>query len=148
MRRLALVLAVLAAPVWAVQPDEMLDDPVLENRARELSRELRCLVCRNESIDESNAGLAKDLRVLVRERIAAGDSDEEVIAFVTDRYGEFVLLRPTLTGANVILWVAGPVMLLLGAGIAFATIRRRTSAPTPAPLSDDEKARLDELLKS
>lgn len=135
----------LAAPAWAVEPDEILDDPALEARAREVSKELRCLVCRNESIDESHAGLAKDLRILVRERIVEGDSNDEVVTFLTDRYGEFVLLRPTATGANLILWIAGPVMLVVGAGIAFAAIRRRAAA-APDPLSADEQRRLSELL--
>lgn len=136
----------LTPPVFAVEPDEMLADPALEARAREVSKELRCLVCRNESIDESNADLARDLRILVRERIMAGDSDEEVIKFLTDRYGEFVLLRPSTSGANLILWVAGPVMLLLAAGIALVTLRKR-GGTSVEQLSEDEQRRLDELLK-
>lgn len=148
---LALMLAVLPlSPVFAVQPDEVLDDPVLEERARELSRGLRCLVCRNESIDDSNATLARDLRLLVRERLVAGDSDDEVIDYVVDRYGEYVLLQPRATGANWLLWAAGPIMLILGAGIAFAYLRRRDSAPEPAEtaaLSDEEKARLNDILE-
>ncbi|MEO0774746.1 MAG: cytochrome c-type biogenesis protein, partial [Pseudomonadota bacterium] len=123
MKRLVLILCFLAAPLWAVQPDEVLDDPVLEDRARALSEELRCLVCRNESIDESNAPLARDLRLLVRERLVAGDSDADVMAFVTDRYGEYVLLKPTLTGSNLILWLAGPAMLLLGLGLGVGYLR-------------------------
>jgi cytochrome c-type biogenesis protein CcmH len=105
------------------------------------------MVCRNESIDESNAELARDLRLLVRERLVAGDSDAEVVDYVVDRYGEYVLLRPTAEGGNLILWVAGPVMLLLGGGIAALTLRRRRSSGPPAPLSVSEQARLDELLK-
>lgn len=150
MRRLGHILLVswlLATPAFAVQPDEVLDDPALEQRAREISEELRCLVCRNESIDESNAPLARDLRILVRDRLQAGDTNEEVVSFVTDRYGEFVLLNPTMTGGNIILWVAGPVMLLLGAGIAVVTLRRRKALPV-TPLDADEQARLDELLRS
>ena len=148
MRRLALALVLLAAPAFAVQPDEILPDPALETRARDISAGLRCLVCRNESIDESNADLARDLRLLVRERLVAGDSDEEVVAFVVDRYGEYVLLRPTLTGSNLILWIAGPVMLLAGLGIAVVYLRRReTAAPAAAALSEAEKARLSEILK-
>src|SRR6056297_1556272 len=104
MKRLALLLVFLAAPLWAVQPDEVLDDPELEARARALSQDLRCLVCRNENIDDSNAELARDLRLLVRERLVAGDSNEEVVDFVVDRYGEYVLLRPTLTGSNIVLY--------------------------------------------
>jgi len=113
MKRLLLILALLASPLWAVQPDEVLDDPALEARARELSQGLRCLVCRNESIDESNASLARDLRILLRERLVAGDSDEEAVDFIVDRYGEYVLLNPQATGANWLLWGAGPLMLLL-----------------------------------
>ena len=148
---LALMLAFLPlSPVFAVQPDEVLNDPVLEERARELSRGLRCLVCRNESIDDSNATLARDLRLLVRERLVAGDSDDEVIDYVVDRYGEYVLLQPRATGANWLLWAAGPIMLILGAGIAFAYLRSRDSAPEPAEtaaLSDEEKARLNDILE-
>jgi len=145
---IALLLA-LAAPAGAVQPDEILDDPALEERARTLSAELRCLVCRNESIDESNADLARDLRLLVRERLVAGDSDAEVIDFVVDRYGEYVLLRPTLSGSNLILWIAGPAMLILGLGVAIAYLRRRATAAEGASqeLSEAERQRLDEILR-
>lgn len=145
---LGLVLA-LAMPAWAVLPDEVLDDPVLEDRARDLSRELRCLVCRNESIDESNAPLARDLRLVVRERLVAGDSDDEVIEFVVERYGEFVLLRPTLSGGNWILWAAGPAMLLIAAGVGFGFLRSRSrAAPAQeAALTQDEQARLDEIMR-
>ncbi|WP_407943741.1 cytochrome c-type biogenesis protein [Mangrovicoccus algicola] len=146
---IAAALIALAGPVLAVQPDEMLADPALEARARELSKELRCLVCRNESIDESNADLARDLRILVRERLLAGDGDAEVIAFVTDRYGEYVLLRPQKTGVNLILWGAGPVLLILGAGIGLAHQRRnRLSRETPPEeLSTAEAARLRAILQ-
>jgi len=136
----------VAVPVWAVQPDEMLADPELEARARALSKGLRCLVCRNENIDDSDAQLAKDLRILLRERLVAGDTDAEAVAFLVDRYGEYVLLNPPATGANILLWVAGPAMLLAGVGIAFATFRRRT-VPGADGLSEDEKARLAEILK-
>ena len=142
---LALAL-VMAVPVHAVQPEEMLADPALEARARALSKGLRCLVCRNENIDDSDAQLAKDLRVLLRERLVAGDSDEEAVAFLVDRYGEYVLLNPPATGANILLWIAGPAMLLAGAGIAFATFRRK-GAPAGDGLSEEEKARLAEILK-
>jgi len=142
------VLLLLAPPAWAVQPDEILDDPALEERARELSAGLRCLVCRNESIDESNADLARDMRLLVRERLVEGDSDEDVIAFIVDRYGEYVLLRPTLAGSNLILWIAGPVMLVFALGIGFVYLRGRSVAEEPAKsLDDEEKARLDEILR-
>lgn len=149
MRRLVLILALLASPVWAVQPDEILDDPVLEERARELSKDLRCLVCRNESIDDSNAELARDLRLLVRERLVAGDSNEEAKAFIVDRYGEYVLLRPTATGANWLLWAAGPLMLLVAAGMGWVYLRGRARAPAPVEdrLSADEKARLEKILE-
>lgn len=153
MKHLLIVLALVLMPLtpaFAVQPDEVLEDPALEERARELSKGLRCLVCRNESIDESNAELARDLRILVRERLVAGDSDDEVIEFVVDRYGEYVLLQPKATGANWLLWAAGPLMLVLGLGIAVAYLRRRETAPEPAEaerLSAEEKARLDDILK-
>lgn len=149
MRALLLALAVVVAmPAQAVQPDEILADPALEARARELSKGLRCLVCRNESIDDSNATLARDLRILVRERIMAGDDDAEVIAFLVDRYGEYVLLKPTATGANLVLWVAGPAMLLLAGGIAAAYLRgrRRAEEPGTENLSDEERRRLKEIL--
>jgi cytochrome c-type biogenesis protein CcmH len=149
MRRLVLALLLaLGQPALAVQPDEMLPDPAQEARARAISAGLRCLVCRNESIDESNADLARDLRILVRQRITAGDSDEQVVQYLVDRYGEYVLLKPTTGGANLILWIAGPAMLALGLGGAFVYLRRRRSAPEPeaAPLSDDEKSRLSEIL--
>ncbi len=149
MKRLALVALLLCGqPALAVQPDEMLADPAQEARAREISAGLRCLVCRNESIDESNADLARDLRILVRERITAGDSNAQVVQYLVDRYGEYVLLKPTTGGANLILWIAGPAMLVLGLGGAFIYLRRRRSAPETiaAPLSDAEKARLSEIL--
>lgn len=142
---LALAL-VTAAPVHAVQPEEMLADPALEARARALSKGLRCLVCRNENIDDSDAQLAKDLRVLLRERLVAGDTDEEAVAYLVDRYGEYVLLNPPATGANILLWIAGPAMLVAGVGIAFATFRRRGTAVAEG-LDEDEKARLAEILK-
>lgn len=140
---------VFATPAWAVLPDEVLDDPALEARARELSKGLRCLVCQNESIDESNASLARDLRLLVRERLVAGDTDEEVIDFIVARYGEFVLLNPTTRGANWLLWAAGPAMLLLALGIGVFYVRARAKAPaeTESGLTDAEQARLREILK-
>ena len=150
LTRLAALLLglLLAAPIPAVQPDEMLDDPALEQRAREISEDLRCLVCRNESIDESNAPLARDLRLLVRERLVAGDSDAEVVDFVVDRYGEYVLLKPTADGANLVLWAAGPLMLLLAAAMGWAYLRGRArAAPVQeTALTPEEKARLKELL--
>lgn len=139
-----------AGPALSVQPDEILADPALEARARGISAGLRCLVCRNENIDESNAGLARDLRLLVRERLVAGDSDDEVVAYLVDRYGEYVLLNPTTGGANLILWIAGPAALVAGLGGAALYLRRRRSAPETAvqPLSDEEAKRLAEILKS
>ncbi|MGK7754819.1 MULTISPECIES: cytochrome c-type biogenesis protein [unclassified Roseovarius] len=149
MKRLVLILCLLASPLWAVQPDEILDDPALEKRAREISSGLRCLVCRNESIDDSNADLARDLRLLVRERLVAGDSDEEVVEFVVDRYGEYVLLNPVASGSNLVLWLAGPVMLLLGGLLAAVYIRGRAGAKPEdeAGLSAAEEARLREIMK-
>ncbi len=148
MKRLILALILVAAPVWAVQPDEILDDPALEARAREISKNLRCLVCRNENIDDSNAELARDLRLLVRERLVAGDNNEEAVAYIVDRYGEYVLLNPTARGANWLLWAAGPIMLIAGLGLGLVYLRRRGSAPEQKveALSDEEKARLAEIM--
>jgi cytochrome c-type biogenesis protein CcmH len=130
----------------ATSPDEILADPVLEQRARELGKELRCLVCQNQSIDDSDAELARDLRQIVRERLVAGDSDAEIIAFLTARYGDFVLLKPPVKPATWGLWF-GPALVLLGAGagIALYLRRRRSSSPPPA-LSAEERARLEALL--
>ncbi|MFW5654643.1 MAG: cytochrome c-type biogenesis protein [Roseicyclus sp.] len=151
MRRLALVLAFVltALPAMAVQPDEVLPDPALEERARDISAGLRCIVCRNESIDESNAELARDLRLLVRERLVAGDSDAEVVSYVVDRYGEFVLLRPPMSGSTIALWLAAPVLLLIGLGLSIVYVRHRSraTAPAEADLSAEEAARLEEILR-
>ncbi|MDK1488948.1 cytochrome c-type biogenesis protein CcmH [Sinorhizobium sp. 7-81] len=136
------------APTFAVNPDEVLADPALEARARAISAKLRCMVCQNQSIDDSNAELAKDLRVLVRERLANGDTDEAVIAYVVSRYGDFVLLKPRFEAKTLILW-GMPVILLLCGGAALVVAARRRSATTPgAPLSDEEKEKLDKLLRS
>ncbi len=140
---LALILGLTGAAV-AVQPDEVLADAVLEARARDISAGLRCPVCRNESIDESNAAISRDLRLLVRERLMAGDTDAQVVAFVVDRFGEFVLLRPGMTGSNLVLWLAAPALLLAGLGIGWATVRRRGAPETP--LTEAEKARLAAIL--
>jgi cytochrome c-type biogenesis protein CcmH len=149
MKRLILALCVIAAPVFAVQPDEILDDPVLEARARDISSGLRCLVCRNESIDDSNAELARDLRLLVRERLVAGDTNDEAVDFIVARYGEYVLLKPRSGGANMLLWWAGPLML--GAGLLIGAVYLRGRARTPetevARLSEAEETRLREILK-
>lgn len=149
MKRLlfAVALTVLASPALAVRPDEMLPDPAMEARARDLSQGLRCLVCRNESIDDSDADLAHDLRVLLRDRLKAGDTDDQAVAYIVARYGEFVLLRPTTAGANLILWLAGPAVLLAGAGLAFAALRRRSKAPDTVALSAEDQARIAALLK-
>ncbi|PZX17746.1 cytochrome c-type biogenesis protein CcmH [Palleronia aestuarii] len=150
MRRIAATFALtlaLAAPALAVQPDEMLDDPALEARARDISQNLRCLVCRNENIDESNADLARDLRLAVRERLMAGDSNAEAVEYLVDRYGEYVLLSPRADGSNLILWLAGPAMLLAGIGVAVIHIRRSRRTAEPEPLDEDEKARLSQLLR-
>ncbi|MDK1384760.1 cytochrome c-type biogenesis protein CcmH [Sinorhizobium sp. 8-89] len=136
------------APAFAVNPDEVLADPALEARARAISAKLRCMVCQNQSIDDSNAELAKDLRVLVRERLANGDTDEAVIAYVVSRYGDFVLLKPRFEAKTLFLW-GMPVILLLCGGAALVVAARRRSATTPgAPLSDEEKEKLDKLLRS
>ncbi len=130
----------------AVQPDEMLPDPGLEARAREISKELRCLVCRNELIDDSNADLAHDLRVIVRERLVAGDTDREVKQFLVDRYGEFVLLKPTFSAANAALWLAGPAVFLVGLVVAAVYLRRRRPG-APDGLSPQEQAALERALR-
>ncbi len=147
MIRVLVLWLAMAAAAWAVEPDEMLDDPVLEERARELSKGIRCLVCRNESIDESNAELARDLRILVRERLVEGDSDEEVVDYLVSRFGEYVLLTPRADGVNLVLWWAAPVLLLGGLGIAAVYLRGRREQPAPEGLSDSEKERLSELTR-
>lgn len=147
MRRVLIAIALAAAlPALAVEPDEMLADPALEARAQALGRELRCLVCQSESIDGSDAAIARELRLVVRERLSAGDSDAEVRDFLVARYGEFVLLRPPVRGANWVLWLAGPALLLAGALVAAAAFRWRGLASEPA-LTPEEEARLAELLE-
>ena len=151
MKRLCLVVAVLSlvvlSPAVAVGPDEFLSDAALEARARALSRELRCMVCQNQSIDDSEAPLARDLRLLVRERIAAGDSDKEVIDFLVARYGEFVLLKPRLERQTLLLWAVPPLVLIAGAMALWMQARRRaTSAHAQPPLTAEETARLAQLV--
>ena len=149
MRRVLMAIIILfsALPALAVNPDEVLKDPVLEQRARGLSAHLRCMVCQNQSIDDSNAELAKDLRVLVRERLTDGDTDEQVLDYVVSRYGEFVLLKPRLSAKTVLLWAAPIALLLIGALTMILFIRSRPPLKTVTPLSDEEKARIDELSK-
>ena len=147
---LALLMAIplaASAPARAVEPDEMLDDPVLEARARALSQEIRCLVCQNEPIESSNADLARDLRILVRERIVAGDSDAEVKAFLVARYGDYVLLDPPMKLTTYLLWFGPALILLLGSlGVYFFFSRARQAPAAPVPLSAEERAHLERLL--
>lgn len=145
MKRILLILIILATPLWAVEPDEILQDPVLEARAREISKELRCLVCRNENIDSSNAGIAKDLRVFVRELLVAGDTDDQVVNKVVGRYGEFVLLKPPFNLKNLVPWIAGPVLFLLGLFLSVKFIAK-PRAERMAALTKDEEKRLHDLL--
>lgn len=147
MKRLLLVLflGLMAASAWAVQPDEMLADPKLEARARAISRDLRCLVCQNQSIDDSDAELAHDLRVLLRERLKAGDTDAQAKQFLVDRYGDYVLLKPPFKTSTLALWLGPPVLLLAGLAIAWNTARKRRPQEA-VPLTAEEKARLDKLL--
>jgi cytochrome c-type biogenesis protein CcmH len=149
----ALALALLSPlPVAAIQPDEVLADPKLEARARELGRELRCMVCQNQSIDDSDAPLARDLRLLVRERLTAGDSNDQVLDFLTARYGPFVLLKPPFEWSTALLWFAPALVLVIGAGALLMMLRRRRAAgpgeiePAEPALSAAETKRLAELL--
>ena len=147
---LALLAWLMSAPVNAVEPDEILKDPVLEERARNISHNLRCLVCQNQSIDDSNAPLAKDLRILVRQRLTEGDSDKEVINFLVARYGEFVLLRPRFATHTLILWLATPLLLLISIFVVFRTHRRRSkelASTSVKGLTVKEKRELKKLLK-
>lgn len=150
MRHLVVILATLvmlgAGPALAVNPDEILDDPALEQRARDISAGLRCMVCQNQSIDDSDAELARDLRVLVRDRLVAGDSNDQVISYVVDRYGEFVLLRPTFSGRNAVLWATPIIVLLLGGAVAFAFGRRQSRSRLGEALTADEQARVAKIL--
>ncbi len=140
-----LAVLLLATPVLAVQPDEMLDDPALEARARAISGDIRCPVCQGESIDDSSAPISRDLRLVIRERLLAGDSDVEVIDYIVVRYGEFVLFNPRAEGSNLILWLAGPALLL--AAIAVAALAQRQRVVPEPRLSDEEEARLREIMK-
>ena len=144
---LAMVLMMAALPAAAVDPDEVLADPALETRAREISKNLRCLVCQNQSIDDSDADLARDLRMLVRERLNAGDSDDAVVDYVVSRYGDFVLLDPPFKGTTYVLWFGPLLIAALGImAVFFFFHRRRTAEAAPPPLSEDEKRRLQSLI--
>jgi cytochrome c-type biogenesis protein CcmH len=147
MRRFlaALILMLAVWPAFAVQPDEVLADPALEARARALSAELRCLICQSQSIDDSDATIARDLRLLIRERLKAGDSDAAVKAFLVDRYGEYVLLRPAFAWHNAVLWGAAPLALLIGGGLYFVLFRRSVRT-APTALTAEEERRLGLLL--
>lgn len=150
IRRAALAMlcaALLLSPAaWAVTPDEILEDPALEQRARGISSGLRCLVCQNQSIDDSDADLARDLRVLVRERLEEGDTDEQVVDFVVSRYGEFVLLRPRFNAQTLLLWIAPFALLIAGGAFVLFASRRRPRAEATG-LSEEERAALDEVLR-
>ena len=150
MRTLFFAVLLICIPFasYSVEPTEVLSDPVLEERARIISKDLRCLVCQNESIDDSNANLAKDLRILVRERLVAGDSDDEVLNFIVDRYGEFALLKPRSDGFNLILWLSGPLMLLIALIISFTFIssKQKSTRHITTGLSDHEKKELSKIV--
>ena len=141
--RLALLALVVAAPAFAVQPGELLGDPSLEARARALSAQLRCLVCQNESIDDSDASLAKDIRLLIRERIVKGETNEAIRDFLVSRYGDFILLKPPFKASTLLLWLSTPLTLALGGWAIWAASRRRS--PPVAALSEEEERRLREL---
>jgi cytochrome c-type biogenesis protein CcmH len=141
----ALALFLAVSPAWAVQPDEMLADPMLEARARDISRDIRCPVCQGETIDDSNAPISRDLRLIIRERLVAGDTDSEVVDYIVARYGEGVLFKPPAEGVNLVLWLAGPALLLAGVGVALMAGRRR-QGPEVA-LSAEEESRLRDILK-
>ncbi len=147
MRSLAAYLFVLllAFPAHAVEPDEILDDPVLEARARDLSKQLRCVVCQNQDIDSSNAGVARDLRILVRERLVSGDTDEQVLDFVVARYGDYVLFRPPWKPTTYALWIAPFLVLAIGGVAVGAVLMRARSRSTPLGLSAQEEAEFADL---
>jgi cytochrome c-type biogenesis protein CcmH len=151
MKNFFFLLLVIFTPLasHSVEPSEVLDDPVLEELARNISKDLRCLVCQNESIDESSATLAKDLRILVRERLLAGDNKDAVLKFIVDRYGEFVLLNPSSNGSNLILWLSGPLMLLIALIISFSFIKanQKLKRNTIIGLSDEEKRELEKIIR-
>lgn len=143
-RLLALMLLVGAMPALAVQPNEQLGDPVLEERAREISAELRCLVCQNQSIDDSDAPLARDLRILVRQRLEAGDSNQAVVDYLVARYGDFILLKPPINASTLVLWLSPLVILIIGAVMAMRRFRYKSAA---SGLSEEEEERLARILR-
>ena len=145
---LAVLLSVLSAPSASVEPDEILADPALENRARAISKQLRCLVCQNQSIDDSDAPLARDLRIVVRERLTAGASDDEIVRFVAERYGDFVLLSPPFKATTYALWLGPAAIFLIGAAAVAVFLRRRRAGGSgeDAALSERDRARLERLL--
>lgn len=143
-----LTMSLSLGEAMAVNPDEVLKDPALEARARELSQKLRCLVCQNQSIDDSNADLARDLRIILRERLTAGDTDEQAIAYLVDRYGDYVLLEPPVKPTTYLLWYGPAALLLLGGAGLLIAVRRRRTAPAAEALNEDEEKRLAEILKS
>ena len=151
MKNFLFLLLVIFTPLasYSVEPSEVLDDTALEELARDISKDLRCLVCQNESIDESSATLAKDLRILVRERLLAGDNKDAVLKFIVDRYGEFVLLNPSSNGSNLILWLSGPLMLLIALIISFSFIKanQKLKRNTIIGLSDEEKRELEKIIR-
>ena len=149
MLRAFLFILILATPAWALDPTEMLSDPALEERARALDHDLRCVVCQSETVASSNANWAQDARRTVRELVTEGASDEEVLDFFVARYGEFVLMAPRADGSNWLLWAAGPAMVLLAAILGFGYVRGREKAEAPQEeaLTDEEVARLKEILK-
>ena len=145
MKALVLLIGlILSGTAYAVEPHEMLKDPALESRARDVSKHLRCVVCQNETIDESNADIARDMRVLLRARILAGDSNEQVIAFMVSRYGDYVLLKPRFTANTLLLWLGPFILLGIGALVVYRRLRRAPAA-APAPLTPEEEAALQEL---
>jgi cytochrome c-type biogenesis protein CcmH len=148
-RALVLILLIVTAwPALAVEPSEMLPDPMLEARAREIGQALRCVVCQNQSIDDSSAEVAHDMRRAVRERLMAGDSNEQVFAFMVARYGDFVLLKPPFKAGTLVLWLGAPTLLLVSGVALWLASRRRRMAAAPAPLSEDERERLQAILRS
>lgn len=144
---LALLLLVFASPAFAVDPSEVLPNPALESRAREIGRALRCVVCQNQSIDDSNAEVARDMRRAVRERLVAGDNDAAVFDFMVARYGDYVLLNPPFKARTLLLWLGTPLVLLIAGSALLLAARRRKAVVAPQPLSDEEQRRLDSLLK-